>query len=322
MISLSELQKYKITKLKKYAKEQGIKGPYSRKLETPEDVLNLIISNNKYLLQKKGLERNTVDKFYTAPIIVDECIKQVKEQLDIDSSDIIIEPSAGNGSFINGIKSLSSNYHFYDIEPENNIITKQDYFEFDYKLIANDDNKKYHVMGNPPFGRQSSLAIKFIKKSCEYCDSISFILPKSFKKDSLKKHFPPRFHLVFEDELQNNSFIVNDKPHNVPCVFQIWLRKTTDRELPVKVTEKNYKFVKRNENPDISFRRVGGTAGAISKDTKDKSEQSHHFITFDEKICDTKYKELSKIEFGCKNNTVGPRSISKQEIIREFNKIL
>ena len=33
-------------------------------------------------------------------------------------------------------------------------------------------------------------AIKFIKKSCEFCDSVSFILPKSFKKDSLKKTFP------------------------------------------------------------------------------------------------------------------------------------
>ena len=322
MISLSELQKYKITNLRKYAKEQGIKGYSSRKLETPDDVLNLIISNNKYLLQKKGLERNTVDKFYTAPFIVDECIKQVKEKLDVDSYDIIIEPSAGNGSFINGIKSLSSNCHFYDIEPEYKNIIKQDYFEFDYKSITNDDNKKYHVIGNPPFGRQSSLAIKFIKKSCEYCDSISFILPKSFKKNSLKKHFPLRFHLIFEYELPNNSFVVNDKPHNVPCVFQIWVKKTTDRKLPVKITEKNYKFVKRNENPDISFRRVGGTAGTISKDTKDKSEQSHHFITFDKKLSDTKYKQLSNIKFECKNNTVGPKSISKQEIIREFNKIL
>jgi hypothetical protein len=43
-----------------------------------------------------------------------------------------------------------------------------------------------HIIGNPPFGRQSSTAIKFIKKSCLFCNSLSFILPKSFKKDSLK----------------------------------------------------------------------------------------------------------------------------------------
>ena len=43
---------------------------------------------------------------------------------------------------------------------------------------ANSTFNKIHIIGNPPFGRQSSLAIKFIKKSVEYCDSISFILPK------------------------------------------------------------------------------------------------------------------------------------------------
>ena len=46
-----------------------------------------------------------------------------------------------------------------------------------------------HFIGNPPFGRQSSLAKKFIKHicSCDKTKTIAFILPKSFKKDSLKK---------------------------------------------------------------------------------------------------------------------------------------
>ena len=66
------------------------------------------------------------------------------------------------------------------MEPENDEIIKQDYLEFDFNL--QNSYKRIHIVGNPPFGRQSSLAIKFIKKSCEYCDSISFILPKSFKK--------------------------------------------------------------------------------------------------------------------------------------------
>ena len=77
------------------------------------------------------------------------------------------------------------NYRFYDLEPENDEIIKQDYLNFDYTGIADEFNKT-HIIGNPPFGRQSSLAIKFIKKSVTYCDSISFILPKSFKKESLK----------------------------------------------------------------------------------------------------------------------------------------
>ena len=84
---------------------------------------------------------------------------------------------------------------------------------------------KIHIIGNPPFGRQSSLVIKFIKKSITFCDSISFILPKSFKKDSLKKHFPLNFHLINEFDLPKKSFLIDNKEHDVPCVFQIWIKK-------------------------------------------------------------------------------------------------
>ena len=172
--------------------------------------------------QTKGLKRNTIDKYYTKDIIVELCLELFKKNIEINiNDDLIIEPSAGNGSFIMGIKSLSNNFRFYDLEPDNSEIIKQDYLLFDYANIKNIYNK-IHVIGNPPFGRQSSLAIKFIKKSCEFCDSISFILPKSFKKDSLKKTFSLNFHLIFEIDLPEKSFLVDGIEYNVPCIFQIW----------------------------------------------------------------------------------------------------
>ena len=178
---------------------------------------------------------------------------------------------------------------------------------------------KVHIIGNPPFGRQSSLAIKFIKKSCEYCDSISFILPKSFKKESMKKHFPLNFHLLYEYDLPDNSFIVDGKIHDVPCVFQIWEKKHENRISPKILLPKKYKFVKREENPDITFRRVGVNAGNIDKEIKNKSVRSHYFIKFDDKLTEELFQTLSKITHQCKNHTVGPKSISKQELIKEFN---
>lgn len=137
-------------------------------------------------LQKTGLKRETIDKFYTAHFIVKKCIDLVKKYIYIQKDDVCIEPSAGNGSFMNGIKTLFKNYKFYDLKPENDEIIEQNYLEFNYNTIIKKPTSKIHIIGNPPFGRQSSLAIKFIKKSCEYCDSISFILPRSFKKNSLK----------------------------------------------------------------------------------------------------------------------------------------
>lgn len=269
--------------------------------------------------QTKGLTRNTIDKYYTKPTIVDKCINLAIEHLKIISEDFIIEPSAGNGSFINEIKNITSNYIFYDLEPEHSEIIKQDYLLFDYPTNIQNNYNKIHVIGNPPFGRQSSLAIQFIKKSCQFCDSISFILPKSFKKESMQKSFPINYHLIVQYDIPDNSFLVDNKEHNVPCVFQIWEKKNFNRIIPPKLTPSNYSFVKKNEEPDFAFRRVGVNAGHISKDVLDKSEQSHYFIKFDEKISDELYSQLSTIPFDCKNNTVGPKSISKQELIKEIN---
>lgn len=268
--------------------------------------------------QTKGLNRNVIDKYYTKDTIVDLCLNLVKKNIKINNNDLIIEPSAGNGSFIKGIKTLSDNFKFFDLEPENVEIIKQDYLLYEHgKNISST-----HIIGNPPFGRQSSLAIKFIKKSCEFCNTISFILPKSFKKDSLKKTFPLNFHLILEIDLPEKSFLVNNIEHDVPCVFQIWEKKSSKREIKEKLEPINFIFVKKTEQPDISFRRVGVNAGTIDTDTSEKSIQSHYFIKFINKNY-TKdiIKKISEIKYEF-NNTVGPKSISKQELISKFNPIL
>jgi len=276
---------------------------------------------NMETTQTKGLNRNIIDKYYTKDIVVELCLNLVKKYIQIATDDVIVEPSAGNGSFITGIKSLSSNFRFYDLEPDNNQIIKQDYLLYDYGSIKETFNK-IHIIGNPPFGRQSSLAIKFIKKSCEFCDSISFILPKSFKKDSLKNTFPLTFHLIFEIDLPDKSFLVNGVEHNVPCIFQIWEKKTTNRVVNEKLEPLNFVFVEKSENPDISFRRVGVNAGMIDKNIDEKSIQSHYFIKFTNgKSITDNLNKLSTITYEF-NNTVGPKSISKQELIFKFNPLL
>jgi hypothetical protein len=270
---------------------------------------------------KTGLQRTTTDKFYTKPDIVALCCDAIKSHLQISrDTDTIIEPSAGNGAFVDFVKSAVRNYHLYDLVPEHCEIVQQDYLEYIHARPSSSPGK-IHVIGNPPFGRQSSLAIRFIKKSCQFCDSLSFILPKSFKKNSLKRHFPPNFHLQFETDLPDNSFVVDGVEHNVPCVFQIW-KKTADMRAPiVKLEPRNYTFVDKTANHDISFRRVGVNAGAISTETADKSVQSHYFIKFATNDIQSITNAISQIQFDA-NNTVGPKSISKQELILKFNSVL
>ena len=156
----------------------------------------------------------------------------------------------------------------------------------------------------------------------KFCNSISFILPKSFKKDSLKKHFPLKFHLIYEEDLPNNSFNVNGEIYDVPCVMQIWIKRDYNRVLPKKPKPINFQFVKKDGNPDIAFRRVGVYAGKIHTEIETCSSQSHYYIKFSINISEDTMNKLKNIEFNCKNNTVGPKSISKPELIRKFNDIL
>ena len=181
--------------------------------------------------QTMKLQRITIDKYYTNPTTVDLCIEYIKKYIYMNDCDVIIEPNAGDGAFIDGIKSLTYNQLFYDIEPENEKIIRMNFLELDIRvsgLYGTED--KIHIIGKPPFGNRASLAIRFIKKACEFANTISFILPKNFKKDNLLKRVPLNFHCIFEIDLPDNSFHFNGIVYNVPCIFQIWEKRSYNRE--------------------------------------------------------------------------------------------
>jgi predicted RNA methylase len=257
-----------------------------------------------------------LDKFYTVKETVERCIELFKKHIEYNSIDLIIEPSAGNGAFIDDIKSLGTEILFYDILPEHPEIIKQDFLTLETTFRS---KGRVHVFGNPPFGKQSSLAIKFIKKSSEFADTISFILPKSFKKDSLKKRIPLNFHMIVEED--TNGFVIQQngifKKHNVPCVFQIWVKKNFDRIINNRIIPIGFHF--DSENPDISLRRVGSNAGLVSTENlKSKSIQSHYFIKFDN-FDETLLKKLKILNIEQADYTTGPKSISKSELIPIVN---
>ena len=252
-----------------------------------------------------------LDKFYTKPEIAKKCFDLIKSQ--IKEKDLIIEPSAGNGAFIKYIIANKNNYLFYDIKPENDKIIKQNYLKLNTTIFMKRKNK-IHVIGNPPFGRQSSLAIKFIKKSAEFADTISFILPKSFKKTSMINKIPLNFHLFLQKDLPKNSFLKEGIEYDVPCVFQIWIKKDYDRKKQAKAISKYFNFVKKEDNPDVAIRRVGSNAGKMYFNIIDRNPSTHYFLKLKDKSLISKMKPYNKF-----NNSVGPLSISKQELIKFYN---
>jgi hypothetical protein len=249
-------------------------------------------------------KKSESDKFYTKPEVARRCISL----LDLSRYKTIIEPSAGSGSFSHQIKNCLA----YDIEPSNgeNII-RQDFF-----LLDENFESPILVIGNPPFGRQASLAIKFIRKAA-FADTIAFILPKSFKKSSLKKKVPLNFHLEIEIDLEPNSFLLEGKDYDVPCVFQVWNKKLEERKIPEKLEPFGFTFTNK-KNANISVRRVGVYAGMPDLNIADKSEQSHYFLKIENPFELLEY--LKNIKWA-HNNTVGPRSISKDELTEVINEL-
>lgn len=266
-----------------------------------------------------GFKRNPNEKFYTKINIAKTCIAYFKQTISPSVKSHIIEPSAGNGSFSNTLGDCFKNFTAIDIDKELSYVKQMDYLTYE----PNTKNI-IHVIGNPPFGRQSTLVRKFIKHSSKFAKSISFILPKSFRKESVQNAFPLDFHLVYEWELPKNSFFIANtgKDHDVPCVFQIWKKRDTLRKLKPKPTPKLFSYLKYGDiTIQFAIKRVGGNAGKIVEDWPNCSVQSHYFIKLDDSIDVKKFMELYDDDVFERDNTVGPRSISKTELTNVINNL-
>lgn len=255
-----------------------------------------------------------MDKFYTCDEVVDDILCKINEHITPTENDLVLEPSAGNGAFLNKMKYV--NIIALDIQPEADNIQSGDFFE--YTIPTNYD--KIHVIGNPPFGRNGSLALKFMKHAMKFSESVSFVLPRSFMKDSFLMRIPSGFELVHNEVLPRDSFLKDGVVYNVPCVFQIWIKNPSHIVAFKNAEPRGYKFVKKDEQHDIAFRRVGGRSGMITSATESCNINCFYFIKFER---DFDIEALQKISWDdCRDNTAGPRSISKRELILKFNEVV
>jgi hypothetical protein len=253
-------------------------------------------------MQDTGKFRNTKDQFYTKEIVAKTCINKIIETISSPSEYLWIEPSAGNGVFLNNITFPKIGI---DIDPKSSNIQKQDFLSWSHPKT----DKDIIVFGNPPFGRQSSLAKSFITKSCKFAKIIAFILPRSFVKPSMYNSFDLSFHCVYSIELEKDSFLLNDKSYNTQCVFQIWEKRDTLRKVDEKIQPNGFEYVKEDEY-DIAIRRVGVNAGKCYVFGQERSVQSHYFIKLNKNdSLDNIIKKINSHVFP--SNTVGPRSLSK-----------
>lgn len=268
-------------------------------------------------IRKEGL-----DKFYTNDNIVDLCLDTLSKLYDFSQFNYIIEPSAGNGKFL--LKLPKEKRIGIDILPEHDEIIKKDFFE--YKICKDNEKEKILVIGNPPFGKVSSLAIKFFNHASQYANVIAFIIPRTFRKTSVQNRLDLNFHLIKDIDIPINPCSFTPKMM-VKCCFQIWEKKTFSRnkiELPIK--HKDWEFLSYgpkdiNNQPtppngaDFALRAYGGKCGEIIiRNLETLRPKSWHWIKSninkDELI--SRFKNLN---YNNSLNTARQNSIGRAELV-------
>ena len=195
------------------------------------------------------------DQFFTSKETAKMCFDIFKEtlrQYDIDESEYIyVEPSAGDGSFYN-LFPIDRRVGI-DIESNIETVILQDYLKWEPKT-----NKKYLVLGNPPFGLRSNLALRFLNHS-NYADFVGFILPQLFdsKGKGSTKSRVEGLNLIHSSNINPHFYFPDGKEVNVNVIFQIWA--------------KDFKIIKENKTCNEFIRVYSLSDGGTIATTRNKN---------------------------------------------------
>jgi predicted RNA methylase len=266
-----------------------------------------------------------LDKFYTIPEVVDKCLNTISSKYKWAEWSLVIEPSAGNGSFLTRLpvdKRIG-----IDISPEHKDIIKQDFLSYSPPVKTG----KILVVGNPPFGRVSSLAIKFFNHAAEWASVIAFIVPRTFRRVSIHNKLNANFHLVYDDEIPTEPCAFNP-PMMAKCCFQIWEKQEKKRTaITLPTSHDDWEFLgfgpkdeKGQPTPpdgaDFAIRAYGGKCGEINETGLEKLRpKSWHWIkctSLDKKTLISRFKSL---DYSVSLDTARQNSIGKGELVRLYS---
>lgn len=276
----------------------------------------------------KIVRETGLDKFYTIPSVVDTCISTVGTIYKWTDWSLIIEPSAGNGSFL--LKIPTENKIGIDISPEHADIIKMDFFEYSPSTSPLNSISNILVIGNPPFGKVSSLAIKFFNHAAQFATVIAFIIPRTFRRISVQNKLDKWFHLRLDEEtpIKPCSF---SPSMNVKCCFQIWEKREVEREMVIlPTTHSDWEFLPFGptdefgqptpppQGADFAIRAYGGKCGEIKKDDLIKLRpKSWHWIKCNIDI-DLLISRIQQLDYSNSLNTARQNSLGKGELVKLY----
>ncbi len=266
------------------------------------------------------------DKYFTKKSTVQLILHS--DAVDFSRYDRVVEPSAGAGAFSIAIEPHLQDSQVLiavDIEPEHESIKKFDFLNQSLSCLKK--AKTAIIIGNPPYGRgKTPLAVAFFNRAAEYeaVETIAFILPKSFRKDSVQDRLDSHFWLQREVEIPDRSFEYDDKTRGHPrlaCVFQVWERRAKQRPRSIRhpLREEWYQFLQKPcyGQAVVQIKRVGSSAGQLEllrmKRNKTYSFGAHFYLL--SKLLDAEelYQALKQVNWSTDNTLLNSTTITNQK---------
>lgn len=261
----------------------------------------------------------TYDQFFTHPEVAQQCIDHFCTHYRFDEFDLIIEPSAGTGSFFNLLP-----YPKMGIEIDQGLCEKTpELRKNSFYNILFDLSSQYLVIGNPPFGTQSKEAIRFFNHAANFAAVIAFIVPRTWKKQAVQNQLDLNYHLVSNIDVPQGCFI-GRKNTAVKCCFQIWKRsKPLRKKVSAQRTHPDWDFLPyikdKNDlcppkNADFVLLAYGSNSGQIDTDIYRWRPKSVHFIKSNISP-DKLMKRFSQLDFSIANDSARQSSLGKAALV-------
>ena len=162
------------------------------------------------------------EQFFTDRDLASRCVTFADRLLGLDSFGLIVEPSAGDGSFFDQLPA--DRRLGLDLEPRHSGVASADFLTWAPPTA----DGRVLTIGNPPFGQRAALAVAFVEAACAFSDVVAFILPRSFNKYTFQNRVPAQFHLVGSFDCE--EFHGPDGTRLVvKTVFQVWEKRANER---------------------------------------------------------------------------------------------
>jgi len=261
------------------------------------------------------------EQYYTDKFLVLKLIGLVNERYKLDDFNKIIEPFAGDGSFSNFFyynKDYKAKLLAIDIDPKKEgYIYQYDSFKYDFEYIYNDYKL---IITNPPYSKSFEVLRK-INSFTKADDVIAIILPSSYKNRHHFNTIPRKWHLIYQEDIPNNSFYNGNKTYDYNSVFMIFEKQDYNRpDEYMKEVSKYFQFVKDYNNADLAIIRVGFKASKININHY-PNKNTNYYLKLKENIDKIDFiKAYNNIDFNdVINNSVVVKTLPKYKLIEMTN---